>query len=405
MSRKALVRGIQLVVLLTLATFAYLLATGVEREQASLGVALATARPGYLLVAAALALQEGVCGGLRVWVLSRVLARGIAPRLGIVSEFVLMFCAGVTPGQAGAAPSQIAVLMHGGMRFADAATAELLTASCTILFFLSSALTVALMRSAGLLVVEGGAELDLLLLVSVGMFGSAFVALALCAAYPPLLKGVIRAGAALLAGPSRALYRALSRVRPLAAFAEKRLASPGALSAGLLRTVDDFHAGFRVYLRRGKLAYLSALGLTFGFFCSRFAAAYFILLGLGIPTEPRTFVAVGPPIVQIVLVQALLNFALYLSPTPGASGIAEAGSSTLMSPWVTGPYELPYLVLWRVLTLFLCMFVGGLYVFRYLGTDVLEERVKDVEAQKRAREEARAGGAAAAGTTWDEGRE
>ena len=123
------------------------------------------------------------------------------------------------------------------------------------------------------------------------------------------------------------------------------------------------------------------------------AVAYFILLGLGIPTTPRTFVTVGPPIVQVVLVQALLNFALYLSPTPGASGIAEAGSTALMGPWVSGVYELPYLVLWRIIALFLCMFVGGIYVFRYLGTDVLEERVKEVNAAgaaKRALEEAHA---------------
>ena len=35
------------------------------------------------------------------------------------------------------------------------------------------------------------------------------------------------------------------------------------------------------------------------------------------------------------------------------------------------------------------MFVGGIYVFRYLGTDVLEKRVKEAEAAKRALEEAR----------------
>jgi uncharacterized membrane protein YbhN (UPF0104 family) len=96
--------------------------------------------------------------------------------------------------------------------------------------------------------------------------------------------------------------------------------------------------------------------------------------------------------VQIVLVQALLNFALYLSPTPGASGIAEAGSTALMSPWVGGVYALPYLVLWRILALFLCMFVGGVYVFRYLGTDVLEERIKATEAEKKALEEERLAG-------------
>ena len=86
----------------------------------------------------------------------------------------------------------------------------------------------------------------------------------------------------------------------------------------------------------------------------------------------------------MILVQVLLNFALYLSPTPGASGVAEAGSSAIMSPWVQPPFVIAYLVLWRILSLFLCMFVGGIYVFRYLGTDVLEQRIKDSEAEKRA---------------------
>jgi len=305
----------------------------------------------------------------------------------VISEFVLMFVAGVTPGQAGAPPSQVAVLVHGGMRFVDVATAELLTAACTITFFLASAATVYALRAAGLLVVTGGAQIDVLLGFSVAVFGGALVALFFAAAYPPLLKGLIR----VLAVPSGALFRAclraLATLPRFADVATRTLARRGAAEARLLRSVDEFHEGFRIYLRRGKRAYLTAQLLTFGFFCSRFAVAYFILLGLGIPTTPKAFVTVGPPLVQVVIVQALLNFALYLSPTPGASGIAEAGSTALMSPWVSGPYALPYLVLWRVLALFLCMFVGGIYVFRYLGTDVLEEQIKENEAAKKALEE------------------
>jgi uncharacterized protein (TIRG00374 family) len=189
-----------------------------------------------------------------------------------------------------------------------------------------------------------------------------------------------------LAVPAGALVRAAlsiaARFERTSSWAEAQLARPKAMRARLSTSIDEFHDGFRIYLRRGKRAYLAAQLLTFGFFCSRFAVAYFILLGLGLPTTPRSFVTIGPPIVQVVLVQALLNFALYLSPTPGASGIAEAGSNALMAPWVSGPHELPYLVLWRILALFLCMFVGGIYVFRYLGTDVLEERVKATEAER-----------------------
>ena len=169
----------------------------------------------------------------------------------------------------------------------------------------------------------------------------------------------------------------------------ERLDKRGAIEARLTSSIDEFHEGFRVYLKRGKRAYATAQLITFGFFSSRFLVAYFILLALGVSTTPDRFVAIGPPVVQVLLVQTLLNFALYLSPTPGASGVAEVGSTAFMSPWVHGAFVLPYLVLWRLLALVLCMFVGGLYVFRYLGTDVLEERVKAAEAERAAHDAAR----------------
>lgn len=384
MNRKALVRGIQLIVAITLATFAYILYDGVRSQEADLALGLANLSAGWLVVAAACALQEGVCGGLRMWVICRVLTPTIRARVGIISEFVLMFCAGVTPGQAGAAPSQIAVLMNSGVSFADATTASLLTASCTSVFFLLSAVVIFSLRATGQMAIMGGPELDVLLGVSVATFGAGFLVLFLSAAYPPLLHGFIRLLAPVMRPLFRGLLKQLRRIAWFRPWAETLLGRPGTVSAGMIRAVDDFHRKFRIYLRRGKLAYLSALVLTFGFFLSRFAVAYFLLRALGLSTTPDTFVAIGPPLVQVILVQGLLNFALYLSPTPGGSGIAEAGSAHVMAPWVKGAFELPYLVLWRFLALFLCMFVGGLYVFRYLGTDVLEKKVKEVEAERRA---------------------
>jgi uncharacterized protein (TIRG00374 family) len=393
MNRRTLVRGIQLIVGITLATFAFIAYRDeIQGKQQDLRAGLAHVQPGFLVIAALFALQEGVFGGLRIFVLGRVLSRELKVRTAITSEFVLMFCAGVTPGQAGAAPSQVAVLVYGGMRLVDVATASILTAACTIVFFLSTAVLIFVLRATGHFDVSGGAEVDYLLGLSVGVFGAGLVALVLCAAYPPLLKGLLRILAVPFGALARLVLRALSHIARLHPWAEAQLAKPGALRDRLVQSVDEFHEGFRVYLRRGKLAYVEAQLLTFGFFCSRFAVAYFILLGLGLSTTPQKFVTLGPPIVQIVLVQALLNFALYLSPTPGASGIAELFSKRLMVPWVSGPYALPYLVLWRLLALFLCMFVGGIYVFRYLGTDVLEARVKEAETAKRALEEERRAG-------------
>jgi hypothetical protein len=388
MNRRSIVRGIQIIVAITVLTFGYLTYNESGGDAKSLAVGFAHIHPLWLVLAAALALQEGICGGLRIWALGRVLYPQLKVRTAIVSEFVLMFSAGVTPGQVGAAPSQVAVLMGGGMRFADVATAELLVASCTITFFLLSALVIVVLRAAGLLVVHGSVQVDWLLGLGTVGFGTGLVLLVLSAAYPPLAKGLVRGGGAVLGPVWHGLLRLLARVGRTRAWAERSLAKKGELRARMLLTVDDFHHGFRIYMKRGKRAYLAAFLLTFGFFCSRFAVAYFVLLGLGLETAPSSYVTVGPPLLQVVLVQALLNFVLYLAPVPGAGGFAEGSSKVLMAPWVRAPYEVPYLLVWRVLAQFLCMAVGGVYVFRYLGTDVLESKVKEVEAEKRATEEA-----------------
>jgi uncharacterized membrane protein YbhN (UPF0104 family) len=387
MNRATLVRGIQLVVLLTLLSFAVILWRGVSSHQADLRVGLSTLRPGWLLVAALFALQEGVCGGTRMFVLGRVLCPQLRWRTAVASEFVLMFVAGITPGQVGAPVAQVATLVEGGMPFEAIATAELLTASCTLGFFLLTATALMALRAAGLLVVPHVVGLDWLVGFSTVAFGAGLGAIALCVVRPSLLKAFFRVGARVLSPPWHALRHALGALPRLGALRHSPTLRRGHLSDRLQRAVDRVHAGIAVYQQRGRAAVLTAFALTVGFFWARFSVAYFILLGLGLSTTPRAFVSVGPPLAQVIAVQSLLNFALYLSPTPGASGIAEAGSNALMAPWVPAAYELPYVVLWRLLALFLCMFAGGAYVFRYLGTDVLERRAREAEAAERALED------------------
>lgn len=386
MNRATLIRGIQLIIALTLATFAFLLWRAVAVKQADLAQGLSTLRPGWLALAVVFALQEGVCGGTRMFVLGRVLCPRLTWRTAVSSEFVLMFVAGVTPGQLGAPVAQVATLVEGGMPFDAIATAELLTAFCTLLFFLLSAAAILVLRACGWLVVPGAAGLDWLVGFSTVVFGGALLALVLCVVHPPLLKAVFRGGARVLGPPWHLARRGLAKVPGLRSMGDNPSLQQGVLGDRLQRAVDRVHEGFDVYVKRAKGSVVLAFALTVAFFWARFSVAFFILKGLGLSTTPQHFVAAGPPFVQIITVQTLLNFALYLSPTPGASGIAEAGSNTLMSPWVPASYELPYLVLWRILALFLCMFVGGAYVFRYLGTDVLERRAREAEEARLAQE-------------------
>ncbi len=394
MNRETLIRGIQLIIAITLGTFAFLLWRAVSVHRADLSAGLADLHPAWFAVAVLFALQEGVCGGTRMFVLSRVLCPEVRYRTVIASEFVLMFVGGVTPGQLGAPVAQVATLVEGGMPFAAIATAELLTAFCTITFFLLSAVGLMALRAGGLLTVPGAEALDVLVGFSALVFGAAFLALLLCVLHPPLLQGVFRRVGGALGGAKQRAVAALRGRERLAGLAGHALAAPGAVTERLIASVARVHEGFMVYLRRGKVALATAFGLTVAFFWARFAVAYFLLLGLGLSTTPRTPVAPLPDFLQVIAVQSLLNFALYLSPTPGASGIAETGSNVLMSPWVDEAHALPYLVLWRVLALFLCMFIGGTYVFRYLGTDVLERRAKEAEAARAALAPQRADGPA-----------
>lgn len=386
MNRATLIRGIQFIVAITLGTFALLLWRAVSRHQADLSSGLSDVHPGWIAVACVFALQEGICGGTRMFVLSRVLCPEVRFRTVVASEFVLMFVGGVTPGQLGAPVAQVATLVEGGMPFTAIATAELLTAFCTMTFFLLSAIVLMSMRAAGMLVVPGAEALDVLVGFSALVFGSCIVALLLAVLHPPFLKSVLRAAGELLHAPKQGLVGLVARTERFAAVKAHPLAAAGALTQRMVASVDRVHEGFMVYVRRGKLAVATAFGLTVGFFWARFSVAYFLLLGLGLSTTPRSFVAPLPEFFQVIAVQSLLNFALYLSPTPGASGVAETGSNVLMSPWVDAAHALPYLVLWRVLALFLCMFIGGTYVFRYLGTDVLERRAKEAEDARRALE-------------------
>ena len=385
MNRRTLVRGVQAVVGLTLVTFVVFVALSLRAQEASLSQVLGDLQPAWLLLAAAVGLCEGVFGGLRMWSLGRVLWPALRVRTGIASEFALLFCGGVTPGQSGSAPGQMAVLVNAGMRLVDAATASLVVALCTITFYLTSALLIVVLRAQGLLVVGEGLAIDVLVGLSVTVFGAALAGLLLCAAWPLLLETVLGGLGRVLSPLWRGALRVACRVRWLRPHAERGLAAPGVITARLCGFVHEIHDGLGTYLRGGKRAIAAALLCTIGLFVSRFSVAFLVILGLGLSPEPSTFVADASPYLQVLLVQALLNFALYFSPTPGASGVAEAGSSTLMAPWVSGAFEIPFLLLWRTMALFLGMVVGGLYVFRTLGTGVLEARTREAAEARQAR--------------------
>jgi uncharacterized protein (TIRG00374 family) len=91
-----------------------------------------------------------------------------------------------------------------------------------------------------------------------------------------------------------------------------------------------------------------------------------------------TFVFIAPtlvlgmglevPVATAVFIQIILTYLLVFVPTPGGSGVAEAGSASLYSVIVPTALLGIYVVLWRFFTAYLGQIIGSFFVLRLLRT-------------------------------------
>jgi uncharacterized membrane protein YbhN (UPF0104 family) len=73
--------------------------------------------------------------------------------------------------------------------------------------------------------------------------------------------------------------------------------------------------------------------------------------------------SVQHPVSQVFLIQFILNFIVYFSPTPGGSGIAEFSSYWMMSSATPEQNMMEiYTLIWRFFTNFIGVGLGGLIV-------------------------------------------
>ena len=126
----------------------------------------------------------------------------------------------------------------------------------------------------------------------------------------------------------------------------------------LLAEFGKFLAALRLILgpgNRGRLLVAAVLTVAYG-------AAYFsmgatLLAGLGLPVHGFKVIGIG----------LLLSAVLISIPTPGSSGIAEAGAAALYSYICPKPMLGIYVVLWRLASFYLGAMFGGLVTIRRLA--------------------------------------
>lgn len=128
-----------------------------------------------------------------------------------------------------------------------------------------------------------------------------------------------------------------------------------------IKWIEDFKSTVKSLFYQHKKALVLVIICTIIHLFILYSLIPLILLGLGLKIS----------FTKVIMLQLILSFMIYLSPTPGGSGIAEGGFSILFAPFV--PHHLLgiTLVLWRFFGSYLRIITGALVVFKLFGIEYL----------------------------------
>ncbi|MDH5590624.1 MAG: flippase-like domain-containing protein, partial [Gemmatimonadota bacterium] len=100
--------------------------------------------------------------------------------------------------------------------------------------------------------------------------------------------------------------------------------SGGLVHRGLLwvvESVDHYTSACTQFIRKDPIVLLWSALLTVALYANKFTLGYLVMRGMG----------VDAPYLEVIAVQALLQFIVFVAPSPGGSGIAELTTAALMA--------------------------------------------------------------------------
>jgi uncharacterized protein (TIRG00374 family) len=326
-------RGLEIFLLISLVGFAVTFIYG-KNPQASIDKLLHL-HWAWLLVGLLLASMDWIGGGLRLWVVARVVHPN--PPLGgmMLAGGMSAWGSYLTPLQSGAAPMMIYTMRRFGVPVPVAVTSTLMTFIATVAFF-AIAGPLAIVFGAGKSLGNHDAVLGLslydLFLGSLGVFVTLGFILIAVIIFPRHISAL--------------LHR-------IADWAGRRSTRIAARLEGLRRGIDQANASVQVFNSpKGWLALFWAILLSAPSHANKLLAGYVAMRTLGIHAN----------FVDILLLQTLITFLLYFAPTPGASGIAEVLSALIMAAYVPKELTPVYILVWRlILSYFTIAF--GFFIF------------------------------------------
>jgi len=319
-------RGLELFIGITaLSITLFLIFTGVEMIRYMLSL-----KPRYLALLISLSLSMWVFSALKF----HLLLLGTGERVSFWRSFQAfmsnLFMGAITPSQTGGGIAQMYVLSRGGVPLSKAFIACATGAGLTMLSLFSSALVIIALNHS--LLFELGYALRAAFIFAAFFFVFFLSAFALAIAKMDLFKRMVGVGA-------------------LAIFKGLRLRRRITYTKRILRTLNLFTECVKLYTTTHRHLTVLALLLSYislAIYCFIASAA---LYGLGVRHK----------VLQVFLIQVVLSFIAYFSPSPGASGVAEGGSYLLMAGIIPNPaLRGAYTLIWRLFTSYLGVTVGGL---------------------------------------------
>ena len=122
-----------------------------------------------------------------------------------------------------------------------------------------------------------------------------------------------------------------------------------------IRELINFQTSGRVLLEKWVYT-VWVIILTILFWTIQFIIPILILKGL----------SGSAPIKEMIIAQIILNFVVPFSPTPGGSGAAELGFAGIFSPFVPSYLLGAFTTIWRFVTFYITLIVGGIYFSKML---------------------------------------
>lgn len=349
--KKHILRGVRIFVLLTVVGFAAIFYFTTTRESLK---ALQSLKVDFLLLALLLVLADLILGGLRIYIFfTKEILKKVRYIDCVKANLTNYFLSAITPASTGGGPGQLYSLTRRGVPLSGAVSVTMINFFSTLLFFLLTYVLVFFLTNQGVF----AKGLTYLVRFSFLLFFAAFLAMTIMLINPKSLHILFR----IFSFFTRIIWRKNIEKRKL-----------------LLEKIEDQVVQLRFYLqhffhKQKHTLFLSFL-LTVMIYVNKYLMAYVILKGLGLNIN----------FLQVMYLQIIQFFIIYFSPTPGASGIAEVSSVSLMSTLIPKGYLPVFAILWRIFSNYLGVALGGWVTLKDLNEHFKEKQKKLEDVAKEA---------------------